>query len=156
MSPARVKALLEACGLSVDKQARMPAAKDAAPSGYSDMVQVVGAQVLAGPAGSALHWHACEAAREARGRGELSSLAAAVTVLRSERSAVKGTLYVVSQEAKDGGVGFGRVDCSGSLEKVTPGAIVDTPVRSVLLCKFHAKGMRITATVQRASSAETV
>lgn len=153
MKPARVKALLEACGLCADKQARMPVAKDAGSSEYSDMVQVVGAQVLTSPASSALHRHACEAARGARSRGELSSIAVAITVLRSAHNAVKGTLYIISQEAKDGAVGFGRVDCSGSLEKVTPGAIVDTPVRSVLLCKYNAKGMRITATVQHAHGA---
>lgn len=156
MNPSRVKYLLEACGLSVDREERMPTAREASPASYSEVVQVLSSQVLSGPPSSELHEHACQAAFDTRHRGDMSSLAAAATVLRSGSTAITGTLFVVSQEAKDAAIGFARIDYSGNLENVTPGAIVDTPIRSVLLYKFGTKGTRITATGKSGRSKSVV
>jgi hypothetical protein len=145
---------------------------------YSEAVSTVGSCLLRAPCESNVHQHACEMAKAAHARtfkdgassrpsgvGDAAmALAAATAVLRACKQALPSTVFVVSQikpatntsqvqlqgQAKPVDcIRFSRVTPGGGLEPTTPGVLVDTPLRAVLLVvqTEGSTAARVTATV---------
>lgn len=144
---------------------------------YSEAVSTVGSCLLRAPCETNVHQHACEMAKAAHARtcknGPSSrpdgvcdaamAIAGATAVLRACKQALPSTVFVVSQVKPAAAaqpqlqgqpkpadcIRFSRVTPGGGLEPTTPGVLVDTPLRAVLLVvqTEGSTAARITATV---------
>lgn len=146
MEASRVKQLLSYLGLKKGADCYLPKHPKAHRTAYSAMVTVLSASVLRGPTDAEVHDAACEAARRARPSGDMASISAAITVLRSSLNAITATSYMVSHTDGSDKVCFSRVGFNGQFETATPGAVVDAPVKTVVILKSSDRGLRLTAT----------
>jgi len=148
---AKVRSLLGAAGLRKGGDSYLPrngGKTKLGPSDFDAMVSIIASSVLRQPASMDMLAQASDAAYRAC-KSDLSSIAAAICVLRASPSAELGTAFVVGQNGSaDSHVSFNRVLPNGGFEPTTPGKIIDAPLSSVLLLKQTGKGMRITATVR--------
>ena len=153
---AKVRSLLGAAGLRKGTACNLPrqVGKSKLTAGdFVSVVSVIGSAVIREAIPTAALNQACEAAFRActnnKRNADLSSIAAAICVLRALPSAELSTAFVVGQTDTTGdAVSFNRVLPNGGYEPTTPGKIVDAPLSSVILLKDTVKGMRVTATVR--------
>lgn len=172
MEASRVKSLLSAAGLRKGSDSKIELVlrgKEPQWHHYSDAVSTVASCLLHAPCESAVHQHACEIAKTAHMRtckdGPSSrpagvcdaamAIAAATAVLRACKNALPSTVFVVSQikpasaDKQADCIRFSRVTPGGGLEPASPGVLLDTPLRAVLLVVQNegSAGARVTATV---------
>lgn len=141
----RLKPLLLATGIQqTSRKADIPP-KNAKEDAYTEMVSLLASVVVRGGVDAIQYNHACKIALESRRRGIMPCIGNAICVLRASACSVTNTVFVIAQTDGLEGVSFNRVLPSGSMERVTAGTIVDTPLLSVILLRINGTAARLRA-----------
>ena len=145
----KVKSLLAAAGLRKGLDSHLPTGKDVTPFDYSSVVQTISSCVISGPITEVEVVNACAVAHKARSMGALGCVTTIACALRGSRQVIPGSLFLLTQQADAdaNNVSFNLLLPGGAVVPTTPGKIIDSPKRSVLLLKMSGDGGRLTATV---------
>lgn len=141
----RLKPLLRATGIQPTTQKADIPQKNAKEHAYTEMVSLLTSVVVRGSVDATHYNHACKTAMETRCHGIMPCIGSTICVLRASACSVTNTVFVVAQTDGLDGVSFNRVLPSGSMERVTAGTVVDTPLLTVVLLRINGTAARLCA-----------
>ena len=138
-SSNKLRGLMNAAGISTSNNYAKFPTKGSPYDEYAEIVQLLSSVVVSAEPSSQVLQHAAAEAAKHHANGLLNALGAAVCVLRASNAIVCSLFLLVHKANKE------EAEChmilpSGSSKNCSPGAVLDSPRRKVLLLKTSADG----------------
>lgn len=140
-----VRLLLKTANLKQSNSIVLPQFGEADGTHYSVFVQFVANAVLdSTDIEKSSHDQACHVAKASHNTSVLNAICAATCVLRATPHVQPSTVFILTSVEDNQRLSFNRVSAAGGFEESSPGAVLDAPVRSVLVVKMCKGAAKIT------------